>query len=225
MSHNLQTPLTHITVLAEDLRDRPDDGSAVAERAEVIRIEGERLAHLVAQLLTLSRLEADVLAVQSEPVALEPATRRAWASLGSDRELRVDEGPGDLIAIGDRAAIDQVLWMLLDNAVRYAPTGPVTVRISRGDEASLTAPDGIGTAVALAVEDEGPGVPAAERDAIFGRFARGSTSVDRSGTGLGLDVARGLVTAMGGTVRCEDAPGGGARFVVTLPAEEAAVPA
>ena len=67
--------------------------------------------------------------------------------------------------------------------------------------------------------------PPAERERIFSRFTRGSTAEDTDGTGLGLDVARGLVVAMGGTIRCEAAPGGGARFVFTLPAEDATVPA
>ena len=225
VSHNLQTPLTHITVLAEDLRDRSGGEPEVSERAEVIRVQGERLAHLVAQLLTLSRLEADVLAVQADPVAVAPAVRRAWEALGSDRELRVDEGPDGLVAIGDRGAIDQVLWMLLDNAIRYAPTGPITVRVWRADVTDLAPSAAAHAAVAIAVDDRGPGVPPAEREAIFGRFARGSTGADLSGTGLGLDVARGLVGAMGGTIRCQDAPGNGARFTFTLPAEEASTPA
>jgi signal transduction histidine kinase len=224
VSHNLQTPLTHITVLAEDLRDRSADEPDVSRRAEIIRVEGERLAHLVAQLLTLSRLEADLLAVQADPVALAPTVWRAWEALGSERTLLVDDGSAGILAIGDRAAIEQVLWMLLDNALRYAPEGPVTVRIRRADHARLVHPGAAETAVEVAVDDEGPGIPREEREAVFGRFARGSTGADRSGTGLGLDVARGLVGAMGGTIRCEDAPEGGARFVFVLPAEEAGSP-
>jgi signal transduction histidine kinase len=225
VSHNLQTPLTHITVLAEDLRDRSPDEPDVSQRAEVIRVEGERLAHLVAQLLTLSRLEADVLTVQADPVALAPTVWRAWDGLGSDRTLRVEDGAAGVLAIGDRAAVEQVLWMLLDNAIRYAPDGPITVRIRRADRAGLVSPGAAEAAVEIAVDDEGPGIPLDEREAIFGRFARGSTGAERSGTGLGLDVARGLVRAMGGTIRCEDAPDSGARFAFVLPAEEAGSPA
>ncbi len=229
VSHNLQTPLTRIEVAASELRDTHPDDASVARDTRVIRAEGERLSRLVSQLLTLSRLEAQALAVAAEPMAIAPIVRRiAPAAVGRDVSV-VDEAPG-LVPIADEAAVEQVLWMLLDNAARYAPEGPIRVRISpappdrsQGDP-SAAAPDG-GSRVAVAVEDSGPGVPPAERERIFSRFTRGSTAEDTDGTGLGLDVARGLVVAMGGTIRCEAAPGGGARFVFTLPAEDATVPA
>ncbi len=229
VGHNLQTPLTRIEVAASELRDTHPDDPSVARDTRVIRTEGERLSRLVAQLLTLSRLEAHALAVAAEPISIAPIVRRvAPAAVGRDVAV-VDEAPG-LVPIADEAAVEQVLWMLLDNAARYAPDGPILVRISPAPPdpfSGVSAPgtsDG-GSRVAVAVEDSGPGVPPAERERIFARFTRGSTSEDTDGTGLGLDVARGLVTAMGGTIRCEAAPGGGARFVFTLPAEDATVPA
>lgn len=230
VSHNLQTPLTHITVAAGELVDTRGDDPSVRRDAEVIMAEGERLARLVGQLLTLSRLEAHALTVTAEPISI-PALAARVAHVAGPRGIAiVDDAPG-LVPIGDPAAVEQVLWVLLDNAERYAPDGQVRLVIGRADPSALSrevaadvAAD-VEAAVEIAVEDEGPGVAPDERGRIFERFVRGTEGTDRSGTGLGLDVARGLVSAMGGVIRCEDAPGGGARFAFTLPAEDASIPA
>ncbi len=227
VSHNLQTPLTHITVVAGELRETHPGDRSVTRDADVIRTEGERLSRLVSQLLTLSRLEAGAVAVTAEPVSIATIVARVAPAAGDRPVAFVDDAPG-LVPIADPAAVEQVLWMLLDNAARYAPEGQVRVHVARASCEALgeTGRADAEAAVEVAVEDEGPGVPLDERERIFERFARGSTAGDHAGTGLGLDVARGLVTAMGGRIRCERAPGGGGgRFAFTLPAEEAAGPA
>lgn len=226
VSHNLQTPLTHITVAAGELRETHPGDPSVTRDADVIRTEGERLSRLVSQLLTLSRLEAGAVAVTAEPVSVATIVARVAPAAGDRPVAFVDDAPG-LVPIADPAAVEQVLWMLLDNAARYAPDGQVRVHVARASREALgeTGRADAEAAVEVAVEDEGPGVPPDERERIFERFARGSTAGDHAGTGLGLDVARGLVTAMGGRIRCERAPGGGARFVFTLVAEEASAPA
>ncbi|MCU0505939.1 MAG: ATP-binding protein [Chloroflexi bacterium] len=226
VSHNLQTPLTHITVVAGELADTRGDDPSVRRDAQVILAEGERLSRLVGQLLTLSRLEANALSVTAEPVSIPALVARVAHVAGAGGVRVVDDAPG-LVPIGDPAAVEQVLWILFDNATRYAPPGQIRVLVSPADVASLDprAATEADAAVAVAVDDDGPGVPPAERERVFDRFARGSTAGDASGTGLGLDVARGLVGVMGGRIRCEAAPGGGARFVFTLPAEDASSPA
>ena len=224
VSHNLRTPLTRIGVVAEDLRATHRDDPAVVRDTLLIGAEGERLSYLLAQLLALTRIDAAALAVTAEPVSIPRIVRRV-APIATDRAVTlVDEAPG-LVPIADPVAVEQVLWMLLDNAAKYGGEGEIRVRISPCSEGTCLPGAVADACVAIGVEDDGPGVPGPERTRIFERFVRGSTVGDQAGTGLGLDVARSLVEAMGGTIRCEDAPGGGARFVVTLPAEEAAPPA
>ena len=214
LGHNLQAPLARILMSSEDLvaASSPDD--ARRRQAEAINADADRLTRVVRELLTATRLDAGVFVPAQEPFALGPAVRRAWHALSSDRRLDLVDRSAGWLAVGDREAVEQVAWILLDNAVRYAPSGPVHASIaSEGDRELL-----------VRVRDEGPGVPRSERTLVFRRFQRGSTARGHDGTGLGLDVARRLVRAMGGQLRYEDAPEGGATFVFTLPAEPATGP-
>jgi signal transduction histidine kinase len=149
--------------------------------------------------------------VSVEPEAIRPArvARAVWADVTSGRQLEVEES-GRHLVIGDHAALEQVLAILLDNANRYAPTGTIRVRIESADSLpGLTR---------IAVEDEGPGVAPTERERIFRRFVRGSSSGGKEGLGLGLGVARGLARAMGGDLRYAPGEAGGSAFLLTLPA-------
>jgi signal transduction histidine kinase len=216
VSHNLQAPLTNIVVVADELATAEGTDAHAREGAAVIRSQADRLARLVGQLLTLSRLESGTLRVEAEPVAPEPIIRRVWTALGSDRTFRIDDRSSGMVAVADRAALEQVAWMLLDNALKYAPSGAIVVAVEAtdGDER-----------VAITVWDEGPGIVPEERARVFRRFERGSTSEGMDGTGLGLDVARGLVRAMGGSIRYVPAPNGGAGFRFTVPGERSERPA
>ncbi|MEO8229555.1 MAG: ATP-binding protein [Chloroflexota bacterium] len=216
VSHNLQAPLTNIVVVADELATAEDTDAHAREGAAVIRSQADRLARLVGQLLTLSRLESGTLRVEAEPVAPEPIIRRVWTSLGSDRPFRVDDRSAGMVAVADRAALEQVAWMLLDNALKYAPSGAIVVSLEATDQDER---------VAITVWDEGPGIVPEERARVFRRFERGSTSEGMDGTGLGLDVARGLVRAMGGSIRYVPAPNGGAGFRFTVPGERSERPA
>lgn len=215
VSHNLQAPLTNIVVVADELATAEDTDAHAREGAAVIRSQADRLARLVGQLLTLSRLESGTLRVEAEPVAPEPIIRRVWTSLGSDRPFRVDDRSSGMVAVADRAALEQVAWMLLDNAIKYAPSGAIVVSLEATDDDER---------VAITVWDEGPGIVPEERARVFRRFERGSTSEGMDGTGLGLDVARGLVRAMGGSIRYVPAPDGGAGFRFTIPGERSERP-
>ena len=216
VSHNLQAPLTNIVVVSEELVTAEGTDVHAREGALVIRAEADRLARLVGQLLTLSRLEAGTLRVDEEPIAPAPIFQRVWGSLGSSRAFRIDDRTDGMVAVADRAALEQVAWMLLDNALKYAPSGAIGVDLE---------PDDGEQRIAITVWDEGPGIAPDERARVFRRFERGSTSEGLEGTGLGLDVARGLVRAMGGSIRYVPAPNGGAGFRFTVPAERSDQPA
>ncbi len=175
VSHNLQAPLTNIVVVSEELVTAERTDAHAREGALIIRAEADRLARLVGQLLTLSRLEAGTLRVEEEPVAPEPIIQRVWGSLGSDRPFRMEDRTDGMVAVADRAALEQVSWMLLDNALKYAPTGAIAVTLE---------PDGPAR-VAITVWDQGPGIVPEERARVFRRFERGSSSEGIEGTGLG----------------------------------------
>ena len=209
ISHNLRAPLATIELAASDLEEMGDD-PFVRTRAEAIRVEERRLARLVNQVLILSRMETGTLSLEGEPVALPALIRRMATELGiRERVEVVDRAPG-IVAFTDPAATEQIAWILLDNAARYAADGPIRAEIA----ATGTAAE---PAILLAIEDQGPGVPPADRRRIFQRFVRGTTTGGGEGTGLGLSVARGLARSLGGDVTYR--PGViGARFEVRLPA-------
>jgi len=131
-------------------------------------------------------------------------------------ELRVDV-PDDLPPVSvDYLRMDQVLSNLIENAVRYAPAGTLIEVAAREDPAGLR----------IEVTDEGPGIAAEDRETVFApfhRLQRGDRATTK-GAGLGLAIARRLVEAHGGRIWIEAGPGRGARFVITLPLDVAAIP-
>ncbi len=216
VTHDLQTPLTSIRALAEELKDLPAGSPSAATDLEAIAHQADRLRRLVGQLLVASRLEANALAARHELFRPEPVVRRTWQALRVERpfELMVT-GPGALM-VGDADRFEQVLWALLDNAVKYSPPQtPVHVELK-------TVESGDGAALELVVTDRGMGMTAAERRRAFDQFYRSSParSAVPDGSGIGLYAARGLVQTMGGSIRAEAGPGGpGTTIRVRLPAE------
>jgi signal transduction histidine kinase len=212
VSHNLQTPLARIRGYAERIAADTAD-----RRAEVIAEQSERLSRMVRQLLTVTRVDAGTLRPRIEVLALGPRVRRTWEALAAEEvELEVRDHAAGWLAIADGDQVDQVLWALLDNAVRYGGRQPVEVAIE---------PDEAEGALLLTVTDHGPGVTQDDRDRLFGRFERGASLAGATaggGSGLGLYVSRALCRAMGGELELAPAdPGRGASFLVTLPAERA----
>ena len=211
VSHDLRTPLASIKASASSLLDPTIDWSPPQRREflEIIDQESDRLTRLVHNLLDMSRIEVGALDPRLVETALPditgPVVRLARSK--TDQPIRVDV-PDDLPAIlVDPVRLDQVLTNLLDNARRYAGGEAVTVQ-GRAVEGR----------VELRVVDHGPGIPEAERERVFDQFYRlrrnGRTPPD--GTGMGLAISRGIVEALGGTIRVEATPGGGATFVVSL---------
>ena len=210
--HNLRTPLATIQASASALVDAGDrlDPAERDELLQTIRSETDRLARLVDKVLSLSRINAGGLDPELGPVDLEGLAQVAVGRLGpsaAGRSVRLDIPP-DLGPLRlDVTMAEQVLLNLLENAVRYAPTGSeVLVSAERCDEV-----------VELRVVDHGPGIAEVDRDRVFDAYVRGDQHGDVEGTGLGLAIVRALVLAQGGSVACEATPGGGATMVVRFP--------
>ena len=216
-SHELRTPTALIRANAEVL-DREglvaDDGRPLVSD---IVAESDRLARLIGDLLQLASTNATGMVLDRQRVdlaAIVADTVRQAAALAAERGvvLRTVEPltNGPRFVLGDRDRLTQLLLILLDNAFDHSPDGTtVTVGVQPS-----------GRTVALTVADEGPGIASAERDGIFEPFARlqGASRDRAGGTGLGLAIARRIATAHQGTIGVDNAPGGGARFVVMLPA-------
>lgn len=217
-SHELRTPLATIDgmleLLDEDLQSGdPDleDAHSLLERA---RAQSRRLGRLAADLLDLSRIDAQV-ELRSEPVELGELSRAVLAEfeLGTaDRGIAttLDDRAGSVWALGDPGSVARILRILLDNAVRLSPGGAgVTVELRNGPRASVS------------VSDEGPGVAPEERELIFERFMRGRETAGNAGFGLGLAIGRELAERMGGELVLDSDGSPGAKFTLRLPVARA----
>ena len=215
-SHELRTPAALIRANAEVL----DREALVSEEGQPllgdIIGEADRLASLVEDLLALAASDATGLVLQRVALDVSELVRdtvRGATALAAQHEVTlVSDVPGHALAQVDRARFTQVLLVLLDNAIEHAPAGSVvtaTVHLER-------------RSVLVTVDDEGPGVAADEREAIFEPFSSGSAGRRRrrGGTGLGLSIARRIVVAHGGSIEVGQIAGRGARFTVSLPASD-----
>jgi K+-sensing histidine kinase KdpD len=206
VSHELRTPLGGILTGATAVLRRDDLPAALRDELEEVAAASRRLARLVSDMLDMARIEGGAIDLQLDSVDLSDALDAAAARLrlvNPQRtvEVRIATGTPEVRADWDR--LGQVIDNLLANADHFAPPG-TAVTVS-------TEPDHGGAVVR--VVDAGPGVPAELRDRIFERFVRGT-----GGTGLGLPIVRGLVTAQGGRVWLEEpGPAGGGRFAFSLP--------
>jgi signal transduction histidine kinase len=205
-SHELRSPLTAIRGQIEVLAREPDPGAADVRRVEAATlVELRRVERLVEELLALARLDEGVGPARQELDAGSflrdaVATAPGEASLGAVAGGQIDLDP-DMLA--------RVIRNLVENARRHAgPDGQVTVSSAA-----------VAGRLRVCVDDDGPGIPPAERERVFDRFHRSDAARDRGsgGSGLGLAITRAIVTAHGGTIRAEDSPAGGARFSFELP--------
>ncbi|PYP14169.1 MAG: hypothetical protein DMD52_14455 [Gemmatimonadetes bacterium] len=208
VSHDLRTPLTTIKALAQEGALRGDRNAVAIEE------QADRLGHLVADLLDLSRLKGGALPVHPELNTAEDlvgAAMRQMAGLLKDRtvETSVDFTEPALAGRFDFVQSLRILSNLLGNAVRYTPpASPIELSVKRDD-----------AALVFVVADRGPGIPATERDRIFEPFYRpAGAAADGGAAGLGLAIARRLAELQGGTLEYAARPGGGSCFVLRLPA-------
>jgi signal transduction histidine kinase len=214
-SHELRTPVSSLrlmlSMLEEDLAVADPDLADARDQVARANAQSARLGALAADLLDLSRLDAG-LALRAERIRLDETARAVLAEFAARApdvlRLEADE---PLWATADPGSVAQVLRILVDNALRFAPAGE-PIELTVGVTEDMT------TAI---VQDRGPGVPAPERERIFERFWRGSAGAGDGGFGLGLAIGRELARRMAGDLRLEDSPSG-ARFVLTLPPGDAA---
>jgi two-component system sensor histidine kinase KdpD len=209
VSHDLRTPLATMKVAASTLLRPvvPLSDDEMEELHELIEVETDRLTHLVTSLLDMTRIDAGVLEVRRCATSVADLVEDAVIASGralQGQTIETSIAP-DLPEVDiDKLLIAQVLANLLDNAKRHAPANTV-ITVEAG------ARDG---RVTLSVIDRGPGVPVAERDAVFDRYVRFDTG---GRAGLGLTIAKTFVEAHGGHIWVEEEPGGGARFAFDLP--------
>ena len=214
LSHDLRTPLTILAGLADSLPlAGPPLPPAQAEIAQAIRAESLRTNTLVSNLLDMARLQEGHVQLKLEWQPLEEVVGAALQSLAGPlarHEVHVYL-PADLPLLEfDSVLMERVLCNLLENAAKYTPTGSrieIAAR-SEGDRATIT------------VADNGPGLPPGREESLFEKFTRGQDESPVAGVGLGLAIVRAIVHAHKGTVRAENRPEGGARFIITLPAGE-----
>jgi signal transduction histidine kinase len=214
ITHELQSPLGFIKGYATSLlrRDGDFDEKTKREFLQVISDETDALSALVDDLLDVSRIEAGALSVDKEPVSLGGLVRRSVQRAKAKSELhqfRLRLAAGLPTADADPHRIEQVLRNLLDNAVKYSPSGGV-VTVSVALRYGL---------LVTSVSDEGIGVPHEEQRRVFERFFRGSgaAGASRRGVGLGLSICRGIVEAHGGSIWLESSPGAGTTVSFSLP--------
>ncbi len=194
VSHELKTPLTSIRGAAELLRD-DWSGMSEAQRERFlanIQADAERTETLVTDLLRLARIESTTTAAPAETVELGALGRELDLRYPEHVALEVEE-PRAAVSI-PREQVASALGNLVDNALRYRSEAPVRVRLSA-----------VGERLVAEVEDDGPGISAANLPRVFERFF--TTERDRGGTGLGLAIVRAIAESRGGSASCESRPG------------------
>jgi len=213
MGHNFRTPLTAVKASVSTLRSAEGylEAGQRAELLENIQDEADRLERLIDKVLAVSRVRAGGLRPERRLVdfpGLVGAMMRRLEPVRGDRRFRMRTPEGLAPVRVDVLMMEQVMLNLLENALRYAPPqSEVGVELERRDES-----------LELRVIDSGRGVPPEHRDRVFEEFFQAQPRRDGLGTGLGLNIVKGLVEAHDGRVWCEETPGGGATFVITLTA-------
>lgn len=207
--HELRTPLTALRTDLEVLAAHPD--LPIAQRLDVLREALGSADRVTETLLALRALaEGDLATAATEEVELvdllAAAQERARTGYGGRVRVGLDVPAHGVVVRGSRAGLAMAVTNLIDNAVRHGPAGQVELSLHTADAALAI----------LRVDDDGTGVPAAERSAVLGRFVRGS-GVRAPGSGLGLALVAQQAAAHGGTVELSDSPTGGLRVELRLP--------
>jgi two-component system, OmpR family, sensor histidine kinase KdpD len=209
ISHDLRTPLTAISTAGAALSEPGLTDDDRQELASVVSTETDRLEHMVTDLLDLSRIEAGAVNPQTDWCDLNDTIARSAEHVRLQRgdfPIKIDAAPDLPLVRADSAQLERVFTNLIDNAVKFSPTGkPVEVRgISANGR------------VTIRVIDHGRGVPAAQQSQIFKPFIRGRDA--QPGSGLGLAICRGFVEANGGRIALQSRGREGSAFAVSFPA-------
>jgi signal transduction histidine kinase len=214
MSHDFRSPLTVVRGALEILQSqRP---GPLTERQQELTSQADRnvrrLEEFSEDLLEMARIEHGAIElerVEMDACNLVREVVEDHRALAHDRgqTIQVDCAPNAVTISADVARLRRVVGNLLSNAIKFAPEHSTIVVRARRDDAGFS----------VSVIDHGPGVDSDERERIFEKFSRGRRTTSTSGAGLGLSIARSLAELHGGSVRYEDAAGGGASFVLTVP--------
>ena len=216
VSHELRTPLASIKGYSETLLDGGmDDKSTARDFLRVIDRHATRMARLIDDLLILSRLESHQMTIVSEPLDLRElviSTAKGFEKQAQDKGvgLTVDLPEGLPKVLGDKDRLEQVVVNLLDNAIKYTPSGGVVKVGARPD----------GPEVVVDIADTGLGIPPEDISRIFERFYRvdKARSRDLGGTGLGLAIVKHIIQGHNGRLNVKSAPGKGSTFSFSVKA-------
>ena len=213
ISHELRTPITVIHGYAQMLKARQGviEPKKMETLAQAVYVNSTQLQRLVQDLVDVGRVERGTFTLETEAFDVSAVVRDAVAGMQAREggERVIYQGDERLTIVADRTRVVQVASNLVENALKYAPHGPIHVRVWQN-----------GAAVRVEVEDSGPGVPAEERARVWEKFYRGADVVRHNlqrGTGIGLALVKALVEAQGGRVGLENGRSGGALFWFELP--------
>ncbi len=212
ISHDLRTPLASVTGALSSLREERAHISdqARGELLDTACIETERLSRFVGNLLEMTRIEVGAVRLNIEPCDVQDLVGCALAAMEpriNSRKVSFKMQPIMPLVPMDLVLMTQVLVNLLDNAIKYSPTGTDIDLVAYADKTWFT----------LEVVDRGPGVPEYDLKRIFDKFYRIPVQGGAGGAGLGLSICKGIVGAHGGRIRAENCEGGGFKVVVYLP--------
>ena len=213
VSHELHTPIAIIKGFAGLMAD-PDiemPRQTIREKAQIIIEESDRLEKMVKQMLEATRIQAGGLKLQLALDDVSKLVRRAGEKIQPVAEaagctVSVKVEPETFVALVDGARVQQVVINLLENATKYSKQGNIEV-LGTFDDRSLI----------ISVGDDGPGVPAEDRERLFEPFVRGKTSAHAGGSGLGLYIAKAVIEAHKGVLSLAESDSGGAKFVIQIP--------
>ncbi len=212
LSHDLRTPLVSITGAVTSL-DEQSEALSEEDRRSLIRTaheETERLNRLVGNLLSMTRIESGALHLHRQPEDVQDIIRTAVELLGNqaaENPIRVNIPPDFPLIPADFALIAQVLVNILENAVKYSPTGS-PIDVNAGED---------GSTVHIEVADRGVGIPPEETVHVFEKFYRVQRPENVSGSGLGLSISKGIIDAHGGKIFALPRAGGGTVIAIELP--------
>ena len=209
ISHQTKTPVANLQLYAQLLSEQPLTPQG-KDCAAAISTQGDKLQTLIEALVKTSRLETGILALHPQGGEIAPVVERAAAQYGpkaAEKSISLAVGQIEGAAVFDAKWTEEAVCNLLDNAVKYTPSGgTVAVEVKNYEMFS-----------AIRVTDTGPGIPEGEQAKIFGRFYRAQGAWQTGGVGIGLYLTRQIAEKQGGYVKVESTPGTGSSFSLYLP--------
>ena len=208
ISHQTKTPIANLLLYSELLQEEALPPSTEAN-VDTLHAQAKKLQFLIDALVKLSRLENGIISLSPKRTALQPLLQSAaeqYAAKAAEKGLALHLYDTEASAVFDPKWTAEALTNLIDNAIKYTPHGESTIR---ADSYEMFA--------RIDISDAGPGIPEREQGKIFTRFYRGETVQEQEGVGIGLYLARQIISGEGGYIRVTSAPGEGSTFSVFLP--------